>query len=79
MFVGVEKRTPAVDHIVTCDWCQTKAIVLRYIYKPDDIAEIERLFPNDKPIAPYMIVNCPRCGIRAIDPPSPRWGDEAAS
>jgi hypothetical protein len=55
---------------VTCDVCQSKAIVLRHVYKPVELAEITESLELDDPVEPYMIIGCPRCGIRAIDPPT---------
>jgi hypothetical protein len=55
--------------MVTCDLCQSKAIVIRHVYKPDELAEIAELLDLEVPVEPYMIIGCPRCGIRAVDPP----------
>ena len=55
---------------VTCDQCRAKAIVIRHVYKPGELSEIARTLELDEPVEPYMIIGCPKCGIRAIDPPS---------
>jgi hypothetical protein len=55
---------------VICDQCRSKAIVLRHVYKPAELAEITESLELNDPVDPYMIIGCPKCGIRAIDPPS---------
>jgi hypothetical protein len=61
--------TTAMAFMVTCDLCQSKAIVIRHVYKPSELAEIAELLDLDDPVDPYMIIGCPKCGLRAIDPP----------
>lgn len=60
---------------VTCDQCHSTAIVLRHVYKPSELDEIARSLELDEPVEPYMIIGCPRCGIRAIDPPANESAD----
>ena len=64
-----------MEFSVTCDRCQSKAIVVRHVYKPSELAEIARMLDLDVPVEPYMIIGCPKCGLRIVDPPS----DEPAS
>jgi hypothetical protein len=60
--------------LVPCDRCQSKAIVIRHVYQPSELAEIAELLELEGPVDPYMIIGCPRCGIRVIDPPSSEPG-----
>jgi predicted nucleic-acid-binding Zn-ribbon protein len=55
---------------VTCDQCHAKAIVIRHVFKPGELSEIARALELDVRVKPYMIIGCPKCGIRAIDAPS---------
>ena len=59
-----------MDLFATCDQCQSRAIVLRHVYTPGELAEIARTLELQEPVYPYMIIACPKCGIRAIDPPA---------
>jgi hypothetical protein len=60
-----------VNDTVRCDTCQANAMVLRHVYKPEELAEIAWLLPAYAPIAPYMIIHCPNCGTRGVDSPLP--------
>ena len=58
-----------MDFSVTCERCNSKAIIIRHVYKVEELAEIATLLDLDDPVEPYMIIGCPKCGLRAIDPP----------
>jgi len=59
-----------MDFSVTCDRCHSKAIVIRHVSRPSELAEIAEMLDLEGPIDPYMIIGCPKCGITIIDPPS---------
>ena len=59
-----------MDFHVACDQCHSKAIVLRHVYRLSELAEIALTLGLVDPVDPYMIIDCPKCGIRGIDPPS---------
>jgi DNA-directed RNA polymerase subunit RPC12/RpoP len=60
-----------MDFHIACDQCHSKATVLRHVYRLSELAEIALTLGLIDPVEPYMIINCPKCGIRGVEPPSP--------
>jgi DNA-directed RNA polymerase subunit RPC12/RpoP len=59
-----------MEFSVSCDRCHSKAIIIRHVSRPSELAEIAEMLDLDDVVDPYMIIGCPKCGIRIIDPPS---------
>ena len=55
---------------VVCDQCHSKATIIRLVYQPSELAEISETLELDDAVEEYMIIGCPNCGLRVIDPPS---------
>jgi hypothetical protein len=60
-----------MDASVICDRCHSTAVVLHQIYKLSDLDEIALTLGLVDSLEPYLIIDCPHCGIREIRPPSP--------
>ena len=54
---------------VVCDQCRSRAVVIRLVLQPSELAEISETLELDDAIEEYMIIGCPKCGLRVIDPP----------
>jgi hypothetical protein len=54
---------------VVCDQCHSRAAVIRLVCQPSELAEISETLELDDAVEEYMIIGCPKCGLRVIDPP----------
>jgi hypothetical protein len=60
-------RQARVDTEVTCNRCGQQARILWFVSSPDTLAKVGKALGINGPIRPYMIIECPNCGQRAVD------------
>jgi hypothetical protein len=59
-----------MDASVICDRCRSTAIVVQQIYRLSELDEIALTLGLVDSLEPTLIIDCPKCGIREIQPPS---------
>ena len=61
-----------MDADITCNQCGNKATIVRLVDDLGELAAVGRVLGISGPADPYLLIECPQCGVRAIPPPGDR-------